>query len=332
MRVFRFILLWIPIGAISWFSHAQQVSLWLRLPFVVLLPIYLAAGPLTWLMFSKHDRRFDWLKEPSEPKHFRSTSTGNRLADEKEWHERHFQRPRPLPVSAAIRQRYTKRRRVPLSPREELFKIIGDPRGKRILVYGCGDDNLVPLLDLMGAEVTAFDLSAQALGIQQAMAAANGTTPRLAQAAAEQLPFASEAFEAVVGTAILHHLPDALAGVPGELRRVLQPGGQALFIEPVNFSPWFARIRQRVPIYTALSPGERQLTETDLAVFAGAQRHYFRLLARFDRFTIPNGILETAPFWRRFATWALYLADRALLTFPPVRRFAGTIVLQMLKQ
>jgi SAM-dependent methyltransferase len=58
---------------------------------------------------------------------------------------------------------------------------------------------------------------------------------QLTGADAAQLPFADETFDAVVGNAILHHLPLDRA-VP-EMLRVLKPGGRFCFAEPNLANP-----------------------------------------------------------------------------------------------
>jgi ubiquinone/menaquinone biosynthesis C-methylase UbiE len=53
----------------------------------------------------------------------------------------------------------------------------------------------------------------------------------LAQADACRLPFADDSFDVVYARALLHHLPDPIAGIR-EIRRVLKPGGVAAFLDP----------------------------------------------------------------------------------------------------
>src|SRR5207245_2165192 len=61
---------------------------------------------------------------------------------EKEWHEKLFasRASRPLIVPPAIRARYLNPPKRPLFEREHLFHLAGDVRGKRVLVFGCGDE------------------------------------------------------------------------------------------------------------------------------------------------------------------------------------------------
>lgn len=144
------------------------------------------------------------------------------------------------------------------------FAKLGDLRGKHALDYGCGHGMAAVTLARSGAYVTAFDLSPGYVAEAEERAAANGVAVRFVVADGEQLPFADESFDAVWGNAILHHLDLAKAGA--ELRRVLTPGGVAVFCEPWGGNPLLEFARRRLPY-----PGkertvdERPLRAKDLA-------------------------------------------------------------------
>jgi SAM-dependent methyltransferase len=93
------------------------------------------------------------------------------------------------------------------------------PRGK-ILDVGTGTGRIsVPLLRL-GAEVTGIDLSLKMMGkLREKYRAAS-----LAQADASRLPFASQVFDAVLTTHVMHLIGPWRAAVC-EFHRVLKPGG-----------------------------------------------------------------------------------------------------------
>ncbi len=156
---------------------------------------------------------------------------------EQNWHDVLFasREQRDLVVPPSIRTRYTFPSRKPRFQLEFMFTLVGDGRGKRVLVFGCGDDSTTVLLALKGAEVWAFDLSEQAIRLQDKMARANGVQDRihLVVCAAEEFPFAENSFDLIVGAAILHHIPDHLADLPPQLVRSLRRNGRALFVEPV---------------------------------------------------------------------------------------------------
>lgn len=154
---------------------------------------------------------------------------------EQAWHDVLYasHQGRDLVVPQAIRERYLSAFGNPRFQLEHLFTLMGDLKGRRVLVVGCGDDSTTVLLALKGADVWAFDLSEEAVRLQRKMAAANGVEDRvrLLVCAAEEFPFADHSFDLIVGVAILHHIPDHLAALPPRLARALAPGGRALFVD-----------------------------------------------------------------------------------------------------
>ena len=109
-----------------------------------------------------------------------------------------------------------------------------DPRGKVILEYGCGSTTRAKqLLDRGAARVMAFDVSPTEVEAARERARAQGIADRteFMVADAHALPFPPDSFELIVGWSILHHLD--LRHALSELRRVLEPGGVAVFTEPL---------------------------------------------------------------------------------------------------
>ncbi|HET6573507.1 MAG TPA: class I SAM-dependent methyltransferase [Fimbriiglobus sp.] len=166
------------------------------------------------------------------------------------------------------------------------FDKLGDLRGKRVLDYGCGHGMAAVVLARRGAAVTAFDLSPGYVREADERAAANGVAVRFVVADGECLPFADRSFDAVWGSAILHHLD--LAKAAAELRRVLAPGGVAVFCEPWGGNPLLEFARRRLP-YPGKhrTPDERPLTTNDLAPlreqFPGMRMDGFQLLGMVRR-------------------------------------------------
>jgi SAM-dependent methyltransferase len=254
---------------------------------------------------------------------------------EQKWHdELYASRPqRDLVVPDSIRNRYLSPSRTPRFSMESLFSLVGDVRNKRVLVFGCGDDNTAVLLALKGAEVWAFDISEEAIRLQEQMARANDVQNqiRLFVCAAEEFPFTESSFDLIVGTAILHHIPDHLAQLPSQLIRALKRTGRALFVEPLVLSPALGRLLAWLPGHQEISPGERQLTCDDLNHFTKCfhlSPHYFCFLARLDRFIL-NEPLEVAPIWKRFMIQSIHLVDGVILTIPFLKRLAGVAVLEL---
>jgi SAM-dependent methyltransferase len=125
------------------------------------------------------------------------------------------------------------------------FATLGDVSGREVLDFGCGHAMAAVVLARRGARVTAFDLSGGYLAEARERAAANECAIDFVQADGERLPFADGSFDAVWGNAILHHLDLNIAG--REIRRVLRPGGVAVFCEPWGGNPLVQFARRWLP-------------------------------------------------------------------------------------
>lgn len=125
------------------------------------------------------------------------------------------------------------------------FEGLGDVRGKSVLDFGCGHGMAAVVLARRGARVFAYDLSAAYLKEARTRAAANGVAAEWVRADGERLPFADRSFDRVWGNAVLHHLDSHHAC--RELRRVLRPGGVAVFAEPWGQNPLLNWARRRLP-------------------------------------------------------------------------------------
>jgi SAM-dependent methyltransferase len=106
----------------------------------------------------------------------------------------------------------------------------GVPHFERSLEIGAGTGYFS--LNLLQAGViehaTCTDISPGMLDALQANAQRLGVDVATVACDAERLPFADDAFDLVLGHAVLHHLPD-LERAFGEFRRVLAPGGRLFF-------------------------------------------------------------------------------------------------------
>jgi len=140
---------------------------------------------------------------------------------------------------------------------------LGDVQGRRLLDLGCGHGMAATMFARRGADVTGLDLSTGYLQEAAARARANGAHVAWVAANAEHLPFANAAFDLIWGNAILHHLSIEVMG--RELRRVLRPGGIALFCEPWGENPLLQWARRRLPYpRKCRTPDEQPLTRRDV--------------------------------------------------------------------
>lgn len=202
------------------------------------------------------------------------------------------------------------------------FARLGDVRGLDVLDYGCGHGMAAVVLARKGARVTGLDLSPVYLAEAQRRAEANGADVDFVQADANRLPFADASFDRVWGNAILHHLD--LERVSRELRRVLRPGGIAVFCEPWGENPLLNVARRRLAYPgKQRTPDEQPLRQRDLVflrkVFPKVEARGFQLVSMVRRLMRPGRLVRL-----------LDRGDDCLLTrLPFLQRFCRYMVLTL---
>jgi len=124
---------------------------------------------------------------------------------------------------------------------------MGELRGKRVLDLGCGYGETTAWLAIQGARVDAVDISPRMVEVSRALAERVGVADRVTfhVAPGEQLPFVDGSFDAAFGHDVLHHLD--LERGRDEIRRVLNPGSRAVFVEPLGHNPVINLFRDRSP-------------------------------------------------------------------------------------
>ena len=101
-------------------------------------------------------------------------------------------------------------------------------RGRSVLEVGCGAGVDLARFAKGGAEVTGVDLAASAIDLARANFAQQGLAGRLEVADGERLPFADNSFDLVYAHGVVQYTADPQRLVE-ECRRVLKPGGEAVF-------------------------------------------------------------------------------------------------------
>lgn len=203
------------------------------------------------------------------------------------------------------------------------FDLLGDLTGRRVLELGCGPGIYTVALARRGAHVTAIDVSAEAVALTLTRAEANGVADRVdaRQMGAESLQLDTGSFDLVVGFGILHHVDlDALGP---SVRRMLTPGGRAIFREPLGENVVLEFVRRHVPYREkARSPNENPLTYAEIrqvgSHFQSTHLREFYLLSMISRFVGREHSLDL--LWR--------IDESLLRRLPCLRRFCRYVVVE----
>jgi len=207
----------------------------------------------------------------------------------------------------------------------------GDLANRTVLDFGCGEGWSSLAYAAQGATVHGFDISPESVKRLAGQAAQHGLASRIHPRvmAAERLEYPDGLFDLVLGISILHHTDLALSGP--EIRRVLKPGGRALFIEPLEHN-WLLRAFRR------LTPGRRTPTERPLTVaqlrqfaaqFSGGSFQGYYLLS-----VLPQVLLLFMPsrgIFRTCLRFAERLDARLLHAVPALQRYCRSVILEVVK-
>jgi SAM-dependent methyltransferase len=213
-------------------------------------------------------------------------------------------------------------------PLEYAYYLLGDVAGKRVVDFGCGSGANTALLAGRGAHVWAIDISEDLLRLGQRRLAISGRSggATFIAGSAHDLPFPDNSIDVVFGIAILHHLDLDL--VSKEIRRVLTPGGRAVFQEPVRNSAVIRFLRSLIP-YRApdISPFERPLTDAELARFAEGFSSWSVRAFGLPHVQVGPLLPLVRNYWQALYAWDRRILDR----LPALARYASIRVITLTK-
>lgn len=203
-----------------------------------------------------------------------------------------------------------------------------DLRGKSVLDYGCGDGKFTYLLARLGAHAYGIDISPQLIAKAKASAPAKSAEfPQFLVGDAHATPFADSCFDYVMGNGALHHFVLDRAYV--EIRRILRPGGKAIFQEPMYNHPLVWLLRRGTP--SLRTDDERPLSLSDLE----RARTQFRSHRHREHFLLAVCAAPAHLLGKRAALTIINGMDRIdqvlMRAAPPLRRFAWLTVMELEK-
>jgi SAM-dependent methyltransferase len=116
---------------------------------------------------------------------------------------------------------------------DQIEAILTAPRANKVLDLGCGGGHVSLRAAPLVQQVTAYDLAEPMLAAVDRLAAERGLANLVTQqGVAESLPFGNASFDMIISRYSAHHWTD-LGAALRETRRVLAPGGRAIFIDVI---------------------------------------------------------------------------------------------------
>jgi ubiquinone/menaquinone biosynthesis C-methylase UbiE len=177
------------------------------------------------------------------------------------------------------------------------MSILAYKPGHKILDFGSGPGENALRFARVGYQVEGFDISDANVAVSNRLFDKYQMSDKanFQVAGAEELPYADNTFETIVGIDILHHvdIPRAVR----ECKRVLKSGGVAIFREPIEVPllDWIRNtklVRLFAPKEKSfelhITEDERKLNQEDVRIlkeiFPQMEIKRYLLLARFDKF------------------------------------------------
>lgn len=194
-----------------------------------------------------------------------------------------------------------------------------------VLEYGCAEGEYAVSLASVARTVHGIDISPVAIDSANALARAAGTkNVTFSVADAMETGFADCSFDLVYGSGIIHHLDTERS--LREIRRILRPGGVAIFQEPLAGNFILQLYRRATP--ESRTPDEHPLVSADLALGD-------KLFSRVDYKHYGLFTIGVVPFRKTRLMRPIYRAlafvDRIFFRLPGLRWQAWYVGMTMVK-
>jgi SAM-dependent methyltransferase len=187
--------------------------------------------------------------------------------------------------------------------------------GRRVLEVGCGAGTDLIRFAKGGAIVSGVDLSPSAVALARAYFEQHGLEAELREANGEQLPFPDDAFDMVYAHGVVQYTsaPQALVD---ECRRVLKPGGEAVF-QVYNRVSWLNALSKimNVPLEHEDAP---VLLKYSAAEFRALLRAFPDVRIVEERFPVKSRLHGG---WKGLLFNSVFVGTFNALPRPLVRRF-----------
>jgi ubiquinone/menaquinone biosynthesis C-methylase UbiE len=238
----------------------------------------------------------------------------DRIKREKEYHNKAF--------SEGVRKAADKYYTIHVTSLSKLYqKLEKYASGKSVLEYGCGPGYNSFFLAQHAKSLIAIDISDYAIETAAHKARElNVTNAKFLEMNAEDLEFEDNTFDLVFGNSIIHHLD--LDKSYSEIRRVLKPGGIAIFYEPLGHNYFINHYRRATPEMRTEDEHPLLMKDIQLAknYFSEVKTSFFHLstlaavpfrntflfklfLSVFKAFD--NTIFSLLPFMRKYAWFCI---------------------------
>lgn len=221
-----------------------------------------------------------------------------------------------------------------------ILSMMGDLRGKTVLDVGSGLGESSVYFALLGAKVTALDVSPKMIELAKTLAREHGVEIEGVVSPAENLALPDDSFDFVYLGNVIHHIVGREA-LFGQVRRVLKPGGRFFSWDPLKYNPVINVYRRMAS--EVRSEDEMPLGREDLAtarsVFGrvGMRTFWITALALFLKYYLVDQVDPNVErYWKKIycedpgklGWWRLLAAvDSLLARLPGVRLLAWNVVL-----
>lgn len=161
-----------------------------------------------------------------------------------------------------------------------ILQHLGEVRGRYLLDLGCGAGENSVYFAQKGARCVAADYSPGMVEVALKLAQSNGVEVEGCVVNAMAIAFPDETFDIVYASNLLHHIPDPDA-VIREAHRILKPGGQLCFWDPLRHNPI-------INIYRRMASEVRTDDETPLDIRIASQVESMFSQTVYDTFWIAS--------------------------------------------